>query len=323
MEGQFENPLVIGKTAVPRCFRNINVKSLPVTWRFNKKAWMTSALFTEWVKDLNSKMKRAGRNVLLLLDNAPSHPVDLNLSNVKLLFLPANTTAKLQPLDQGIIQDMKQFYRKRLLRSVLAKIDDESVVSAESVSKSLNVLDAVQWVNSSIKDVKADTVTKCFRKAGFKESLFASDSVVVDDDDDDDDEDDNVPIQELVELMRVANKKISLGDTMTVKEYLDVDSNIPNGEDLSENWESDLLQTHKNTESEPVDSDSDDECSGVAPTPEPICDLKTHQDALKCIDQLKVYCMNKDLGSVSAMFSRAGEELEKLSVDALCSTLFL
>ncbi|XP_053388741.1 tigger transposable element-derived protein 6-like [Mercenaria mercenaria] len=189
---------------------------------------MTSALFTEWVKDLNSKMKRADRNVLLLLDNAPSHPVDLNLSNVKLLFLPANTTAKLQPLDQGIIQNMKQFYRKRLLRSVIAKIDNESVVSAESVSKSLNVMDAVQWVNSSIKDVKADTVTKCFRKAGFKESLFASDSVVVDDDDDDD-EDDNVPIQELVELMRVANKKISLGDTMALKEYLDVDSDIPNG----------------------------------------------------------------------------------------------
>ena len=40
-EGTFEKPLVIGKAAVPRCFRNLNVKTLPVMWRHNKKAWMT------------------------------------------------------------------------------------------------------------------------------------------------------------------------------------------------------------------------------------------------------------------------------------------
>ena len=95
MEGQFDKPYVIGKSAVPRCFRNLNVKHLPVTWKFNKKAWMTSKLFEEWIKDFNRRMRHAGRHVLLLLDNAPSHPHDLTLSNVKTVFLPANTTSKL------------------------------------------------------------------------------------------------------------------------------------------------------------------------------------------------------------------------------------
>lgn len=104
MKGTFEKPLVIGKSAKPRCFKNINTKNLPVDWIHNKKAWMTSGLFTDWVKDFNARMRRAGRSVLLLLDNAPSHLHDLKLSNVRLVYLPANTTSKLQPLDQGIIQ---------------------------------------------------------------------------------------------------------------------------------------------------------------------------------------------------------------------------
>ena len=81
---------------------------------------MTTALFEEWVSQFNRKMKRQNRNVILFVDNAPSHPKDKPLSNVKLVFLPANTTSTLQPLDQGIIANLKVNYRKRLLRSVLA-----------------------------------------------------------------------------------------------------------------------------------------------------------------------------------------------------------
>ena len=44
----------------------------------------------------------------MLADNVSSHKVnDLELSNVKLYFLPPNTTTQLQPLDQGIIYSLK------------------------------------------------------------------------------------------------------------------------------------------------------------------------------------------------------------------------
>ena len=39
------NPLVIGKFAKPRCFTNINISNLPVTYRNNKKAWMLATIF--------------------------------------------------------------------------------------------------------------------------------------------------------------------------------------------------------------------------------------------------------------------------------------
>ncbi|GFW82733.1 tigger transposable element-derived protein 6 [Trichonephila clavipes] len=64
-------PLVIGKSAKPRCFKGIN--SFPTKYRSNKKAWMTTELFNEWLISLNSDMKREKRHILLFLDNCTVH----------------------------------------------------------------------------------------------------------------------------------------------------------------------------------------------------------------------------------------------------------
>ena len=109
-------------------------------------------------------MRRQNRQVLLLLDNAPSHPKNVNESNVKVVFLPANTTSKLQPLDQGIIKAVKTSYQKRLLQSVLAKMDKGEDV--KTASKCVFVLDAVHWIDTVIQELRSSTVKKCFLKCG-------------------------------------------------------------------------------------------------------------------------------------------------------------
>jgi hypothetical protein len=57
-------------------------------------------------------MKMDKRKILLFVDNALSHP-NMDLSNVKVQFLPHNTTSLTQPMDQGIIQATKLKIRKR------------------------------------------------------------------------------------------------------------------------------------------------------------------------------------------------------------------
>ncbi|GFW90393.1 tigger transposable element-derived protein 6 [Trichonephila clavipes] len=84
-------PLVIGKSAKPRCFKGIN--SFPTKYRSNKKAWMTTELLTEWLVSLNSDMKREKRHILFL-DNCTVHNNAPPLSNVKIQVFPSKLNLK-------------------------------------------------------------------------------------------------------------------------------------------------------------------------------------------------------------------------------------
>ena len=88
---------------------------------------MTAEIIIQVLTALGCKLDVENRKVLLFLYNAPSHPETLqgNLQNIKLVFLPKNTTSQLQPSDAGIIRDLKVKYRKQLLKHVISRINDE------------------------------------------------------------------------------------------------------------------------------------------------------------------------------------------------------
>ena len=68
---------------------------------------MNSEIFTSWVKHLDRTMIAKGRKIALIVDNCPAHPYVEGLEAVELVFLPPNTTSKLQPMDQGVIRALK------------------------------------------------------------------------------------------------------------------------------------------------------------------------------------------------------------------------
>ncbi|GAU95091.1 hypothetical protein RvY_06768 [Ramazzottius varieornatus] len=97
--------LVIGRSKKPRSSAKakLDFERAGFTWASNKKAWITQAVFTAWLKELNEKPIRQKRTILLLLDNASGHKV-ASLSHEKRVFLPPKQTSRIQPLDQGIIK---------------------------------------------------------------------------------------------------------------------------------------------------------------------------------------------------------------------------
>lgn len=103
---------------------------------------------------------------LLLLDNAPAHPDEEKLKSsdgaIKAMYLPPNTTALIQPMDQGVLEAMKRRYKKLLLQKLLFK--DQSGNSMVEFVKTVSLKDVVQMIVLAWEDVPASTLTK----SGFK-----------------------------------------------------------------------------------------------------------------------------------------------------------
>ena len=80
---------------------------------------MTASLFQNWLVPIDNemnKMKRKQSFFFFLLGNCCALKANVRLENVALNFLPPNTTAILQPMDQGIISLFKRNYRKEVVQ---------------------------------------------------------------------------------------------------------------------------------------------------------------------------------------------------------------
>ena len=164
---------VIGKSKAPRCFKN--VASLPCRYRSQTKSWMDSTLSEEWVRELDLKFQKENRKIALIIDNCPAHPTIADLSNVKLIFLPPNTTSVSQPMDQRVIKCLKAFYRRRLVNLMIKRLEQ-----GQDLPK-ISILRALQLLVASWNDVTKTTIVNCFGKA----KISAKDQVNAAEDSDD------------------------------------------------------------------------------------------------------------------------------------------
>ncbi|CAB5355892.1 unnamed protein product [Rhizophagus irregularis] len=117
-------PLIIGKFEKPRCFKNINIQNMPMTYRNNAKAWMITTLFQEWIKEFDRQIS------------------GLTLRYTDVHFLPPNTTSKIQPMDAGIIMSFKQYYHHFHVRWMLRYV--EAGGRAEDLR--MDVLQAIRYI---------------------------------------------------------------------------------------------------------------------------------------------------------------------------------
>ena len=244
--GKESLPIVVWRSANPRCFKGVNKSKLPVLYYNQSKSWMTGDILSDVVSKVNARLKRKGRSVLLLMDNAGCHPSDLKdkFSNINVVFLPANTTSKLQPLDLGVIMNFKVYYRKLLMQFVLARIEECS--SATEVAKSVTILQAIRWIAQAWDSVNPEVVQKCFRNAGILDKdLKVMKSAARSNDDDpfvalDSDEAGESDASTLSELQELVSKLGENTCTCSTKEFVAADDTLQAYID-DVNWEEDFL----------------------------------------------------------------------------------
>ncbi|XP_054706707.1 tigger transposable element-derived protein 4-like [Uloborus diversus] len=102
--------LMIGKSKNPRCFENVKTK--PV---------MTRNIFEEWLLDLNRRYQRKNRKNILFIDNCQAHKSVPAMENVTVKFFLPNMTSVLQPMDQGVIKNLKHFYGSLVVQYLLTE----------------------------------------------------------------------------------------------------------------------------------------------------------------------------------------------------------
>jgi hypothetical protein len=157
--------LVIGKSAKPRCFKGLKMDSLLVEYYANKNAWMTCELFKKWLMTWDTELQWKSRKVILILDNCTAHPQCSEcLRNIRLEFLPVNSTSLVQAMYMGIIRNLKKLYHGKLVNHILDAIEENLLTSfstAKEVSSNVNLLQAVQFVTDSWREISSKTIQNC------------------------------------------------------------------------------------------------------------------------------------------------------------------
>jgi hypothetical protein len=151
---------IIGRSRKPRCFKDFDFSKLKVRYAANKTAFITSNLFNEYLDSINNEFNNKGRKILLVMDNCTSH-ICQQFSNIKIEFIPKNTSALIQPLDKGIIKVIKDKYRYRLSSHIANSIDSENINLKE-----IKLIDSIVWLNEIWWKLSSETITNCWKNSG-------------------------------------------------------------------------------------------------------------------------------------------------------------
>uniref|UniRef100_K7GFI0 DDE-1 domain-containing protein n=1 Tax=Pelodiscus sinensis TaxID=13735 RepID=K7GFI0_PELSI len=115
--------LVIGKYVKPRALTG--VINLPVEYKTQYNEWMNCDIFSDCFvpvvkENLRKLNKPEDSKVILLLDNCRVHlsETDLVSGNIFTVFLPPNVTSLIQPMDQGVIKNLKSKTLRRSWRKL-------------------------------------------------------------------------------------------------------------------------------------------------------------------------------------------------------------
>ena len=248
-------PLVIGKSKNPRCFKNFD-PSLYTDYASNQKAWMTIAEFHAWLKNFDRWAKMKHRKVALVIDNATSHKT-VALECVTLFFLPPNMTTVLQPLDAGIIRSFKAHYRCHLALHYIDCVDNGQPLK-------VNMRDTVCMVKRAWDAVSPETISNCWKHVG----LFSdSEKPTVTGKGEQED-------KAVMTALENAISRLPESD-MSVSQYVNVDSDQPTEEAMTEEQIIELVADAE----EPQEEEEDDEL---------IPPISLSQARLRCLDIQRV-----------------------------------
>ena len=254
-------PVVVGKSARPRCLKDVMHK-LTCHYYNSINAWFTAGIFeTCFYKNIVPEIVAYQRDILhipedriralILLDNAPAHPSKEKLighkGKIRVMYLPANTTSLIQPMDQGVIHAVKLGYRRLFLSEVMV-VEETADDEEEGDTRGLRTLDNLKAYNlkqaifnfgEAWNQVKVSTLANAWKRL-----LFDVDAPVVDFE--------GFEVSDFEKMFKTSGERAGEED---VRDWLEMDEGDPGHHLLTD---TEIIEA-VNNEGEVIDDDSDDD----------------------------------------------------------------
>lgn len=172
--GDFKlKPLLVYHSENPKALEGYSKPNLPVIWRSNKKAWATRSIFHEWFTyffcpaiEKYCAQNNLTNKALLILDNAPCHPVNLSdlSDNVRVEYLHDNTADSIQPMGQGVASTFKAHYLRRTFEHILEATDGDDTAEIREFWRKYSIVDAVDNIAIAWEELRPATMNSVWKK---------------------------------------------------------------------------------------------------------------------------------------------------------------
>lgn len=155
------------------------VKNKEIIVSCQKKAWCTSDIYLNWLKEIfyNYELFIAKHKCYLIMDKAPSH-VDKNILNElkekKVIYslIPGGMTRFLQPLDIGVNKQFKDLMKREYLEYVSNVVTNNEII----IENKFKYND--KYKNLTKADIERQNIIRWVYKVWTNEKLITKESIV-------------------------------------------------------------------------------------------------------------------------------------------------
>lgn len=114
-------------------------------------------------------MNNLPAKALLIVDNGTSHKIDRQDDNFRLIFLPPNATALIQPLDQNVLRSTKIRYRNKLLSHIIS-----SSLDIANALKTIDLALVFQFVSDAWNSLPPELVSVAWKPLLSPDEILAT-----------------------------------------------------------------------------------------------------------------------------------------------------
>ncbi|PZC72809.1 hypothetical protein B5X24_HaOG210554 [Helicoverpa armigera] len=163
MPGTDKKKLLVCGTEDPLLHSFRNPDTLPVTYIRHSQAHFTTQMFEEYVKFWNRELKLKNRKAILVLDRATIHS-KLQLSHLKLVFVPWKASNGLIPMKNGVSAKFREEFRRLIL-------EEKAINVLRGVDRNLTCLEALSMLEKAWERTPPEAITKSFIDTGYDVSV--------------------------------------------------------------------------------------------------------------------------------------------------------